>query len=212
MSAAARVLAPYRDFLGRPETDVAAGLESFAALLLKWNRVQNLVSRETESALWDRHIADSLQLLKFYNPGDTRSLDLGSGGGFPALPLAIASGPDRDFILVEPIAKKASFLRTAARELGLNVTVHTARTESLDPAALGKISVITSRALASLTTLCGLAAPFVGPGTRLLLHKGREHVEELGESDAHWRYDVLVHPSDTHPEGVLLELRNLRLP
>ena len=91
--------------------DIAADLESFAGLLAKWQRVQNLVSRETDE-LWDRHVADSLQLLKYYR-GESSVLDLGSGGGFPAIPMAIALKDQRvDFTLVESSAKKTAFLRT----------------------------------------------------------------------------------------------------
>src|SRR5699024_10514630 len=97
---------------------VEADLGAYEALLRKWNAVQNLVSRETLHELRPRHIDDSLQLLPLLRPSDRRIIDLGSGGGFPAIPLAIASrGLERRFTLVEPIAKKASFLRTVAREL-----------------------------------------------------------------------------------------------
>ena len=83
-------------------------LERYAALLRKWNAVQNLVSRETVDELWPRHIDDSLQLMKFVRATDLRVIDLGSGGGFPAIPMAIASrGTERRFTLVEPIGKKA---------------------------------------------------------------------------------------------------------
>jgi 16S rRNA (guanine527-N7)-methyltransferase len=208
---AAQVLAPYAQFLPRPLPDVAADLESFAALLLKWNRAQNLVSRETAGDLWTRHIADSLQVLRFLRQSDTLMVDLGSGGGFPAIPLAIASGTARQFVLIEPIAKKASFLRTASRELGLGLKVETRRAEEMAPGALARVDVVTSRALAPLVELCRLAAPFFGPGTRALFHKGREHVDELAESSAVWQHDVLVHASDTDSSGVLLELSNLRL-
>src|SRR5690606_26609338 len=115
MGAGHDAVAPYRQYLGRDADEVAGDLESFAALLLKWNRAQNLVSRETTDQLWSRHIVDSLQVLKLLRAGDRTLLDLGSGGGFPAIPLAIASGPGRHFVLVEPTAKKASFLRTANR-------------------------------------------------------------------------------------------------
>src|SRR5690606_31067368 len=99
-------------------------LERFAALVRKWNAVQNLVSRETIEELWPRHIDDSLQLMRYVREGDRRVVDLGSGGGFPAIPMAIASrGTGRHFTLVEPVGKKAAFLKTVARELGLPVTV-----------------------------------------------------------------------------------------
>lgn len=89
-------------------------------------------------------------------PTDLAFLDLGSGGGFPAIPLAIASREtSRKFTLVEPIAKKASFLRTVARELSLPVSVHALRAEQ--SIRRETFDVITSRALADLTALCRLS-------------------------------------------------------
>ena len=203
---------PFGLLLHRPVADVASDLESFSSLLVKWQRVQNLVSRETLGELWQRHIADSLQLLPLLRPGDRHFLDLGSGGGFPAVPLAIAlNGENWRFVLVEPNARKASFLRTVARELNLPMRVEAQRSEALDPGAVGPVDVITSRALASLVTLCGLAAPFFGPQTRAIFHKGREHVEELAESSAVWHHDVVITKSATDASGVLLELSNLSL-
>jgi 16S rRNA (guanine527-N7)-methyltransferase len=206
---AAEALAPYHDHLSRPPEEVAADLESFAALLAKWNRAQNLVSRETFGELWTRHIADSLQLLPLLQPGDRTILDLGSGGGFPAIPLAIATR--RDYILVEPVGKKASFLKAVSRDLDLGLRVEARRAETIEPAELPPVDIVTSRALAPLVELCGLAAPFFGPGTRALFHKGREHVEELAESRVVWHHDVIVSPSRTDARGVLLTLTNLSL-
>lgn len=206
------VLAPYREMLQRPAEEIAADLESFSALLRKWQGVQNLVSRETLDVFWTRHVADSLQILPLLQSTDRQVLDLGSGGGLPAIPLAIAcKGRGMAFHLVEPNGRKVSFLRTVARELGLPMTVHGVRAEALDPAQLPQIDVITSRALASLQRLCALAAPFFGPKTRAILHKGREHVDELIESGAVWHHDVLVTQSVTDAGGVLLELSNLSL-
>jgi 16S rRNA (guanine527-N7)-methyltransferase len=184
-------------------------LERFAALLRKWNTVQNLVSRETVDELWPRHIADSLQLMKFVRVTDIRILDLGSGGGFPAIPMAIASREtERRYTLVEPIAKKASFLRTAARELGLPVTVEAKRAEQID--SRETFDLVTSRALAPLPELLTLARPFAEPNGHLLLHKGRNHRQELDAAAQHFHFDVLVHPSESDPEGVILEITNLR--
>lgn len=203
----------YADALSRPAEAVAADLDSFFALLVKWQRVQNLVSRETTLADgWRRHMADSLQVLKLLTPQDNVILDLGSGGGFPAIPMAIGSkGSARRFYLVEPNGRKVSFLRTVARELGLAATVLDKRSDQIDSRETPLPDVITSRALASLPELCAMAAPFFGPRTRAIFHKGREHVEELAESGAIWHHDVVVTSSDTDPQGVLLELRNLSL-
>lgn len=196
----------YCNGLSRSPVDIAADLESFARILAKWQRVQNLVSRETDE-LWERHVADSLQLLRFWRPNDARLVDFGSGGGFPAVPLAIAlKGLGARYTLIESIARKGSFLRAVSRELGLDVTVETQRIEAVAPR---ETHVITSRALAELPQLLAWAAPWFGPGTRALFHKGREHVEELDKSRAVWQFDVIVHPSDTGGGGVILEISNL---
>lgn len=184
-------------------------LEAYAALLTKWNAVQNLVSRETIGELWPRHINDSLQLMQYLKPTDLNLLDLGSGGGFPAIPMAIASREtERRFTLVEPIAKKASFLRTVVREIGLKVTVLAQRAEEID--SRETFDVITSRALAELTIVCSRCVHFTSKSTRLLLHKGRNYRQELDAATAHFHFDVVVHISESDPEGVILEISNLR--
>ncbi|MDB5586851.1 MAG: rsmG [Devosia sp.] len=207
-----QAISAYAEYLSRPVYEVAADLESYARLLRKWQKVQNLVSRETLDAVWTRHFADSLQVLKLLRPTDRLIVDMGSGGGFPALPLAIAlKGVLVKFVLVEPNGRKVSFLRTVARELGLAVTVESRRSNELDSRETGAVDVITARALASLNELCAMARPLFGPQTRAIFHKGREHLEELAESRLVWDHDVVILPSDTDPNGVLLELSNLSL-
>ena len=202
---------PYAAHFTRPMNEVAADLESYAQLLKKWQAVQNLVSRETLDEVWTRHFADSLQVLRSLRPGDHAFLDLGSGGGLPALPLAIAlKSPNHHYTLIEPHGRKVSFLRTVARELGLVVTVEGSRSDQVDSRETPPPDVITSRALAPLPTLCGWMKPFFTPQTRAILHKGREHGEELVEAATHWDYDVVVTSSDIDPSGVLLTLSNLR--
>ncbi|MBU1305166.1 MAG: 16S rRNA (guanine(527)-N(7))-methyltransferase RsmG [Alphaproteobacteria bacterium] len=204
-------IAPYERHFVRPIADVAADLESYAALMHKWQAIQNLVSRETLNEIWTRHFADSMQVLNLLTETDKSFIDMGSGGGLPALPLAIAlKGSNRHFTLMEPNGRKVSFLRTVARELGLMVTVEGRRTDQIDSRETPPADVITSRALASLPQLCSWMRPFMTPQTRAILHKGREHVEELDETSTRWDYDVLITPSDTDRSGVLLTLKNLR--
>ncbi|WDR07385.1 16S rRNA (guanine(527)-N(7))-methyltransferase RsmG [Devosia rhodophyticola] len=205
-----RVLS-YLDRCVRPSADIIADLESYSALLQKWQRIQNLVSRETLNLIWSRHFIDSLQVLSLLKRSDRSFLDLGSGGGFPALPLAIAlKGSDARFVLVEPNGRKVSFLRTVARELGLAVQVDGRRSDQIDSRETPPINVITSRALAPLPQLNAMIAPFFGPSTRAILHKGREHVEELAEAGAQWHFNVLLTKSDTAEDSVLIELSDLR--
>ncbi len=185
-------------------------LEQYAALLTKWNAVQNLVSRETLSSdLWPRHLQDSLRPMQWVRAGDASVLDLGSGGGLPAIPMAIASrGVERRFTLLEPIAKKASFLRTVARELELPVAVHAVRAEQFD--SRETFDLITSRALAALPQLLILSGPFLASGGHMLLHKGAKYRDEIDAAAALFDFDVLVHPSESDARSVILEITNLR--
>lgn len=203
-------LAGYQQHFARPVAAVRRDLESFATLLRKWNAVQNLVSRETEAALWERHILDSLQVLPLLRPGDRSFIDIGSGGGLPAIPLAIAlKGGSAVFQLVEPVQKKVAFLRQAIRELGLAAQVHAGRSEGFDSRETG-YDVVTSRALAALPMLLGLIHPFFGPETRAILHKGRDYARELEESRLAWDFDVVLTNSATETGAVLLQISNLR--
>tara|TARA_R110002020_G_scaffold80502_5_gene200837 strand:- start:1764 stop:2411 length:648 start_codon:yes stop_codon:yes gene_type:complete len=204
------VIEPYARHFVRPLDAVGKDLESYAALLTKWQAVQNLVSRETLDSVWSRHFADSLQVLALLRDTDQTFLDIGSGGGLPALPLAIAlKGSNRHFTLVEPNGRKVSFLRTVARELDLLVTVEGQRSDRIDSRETPVPDVITCRALASLPQLCEWMMPFFGARTRAILHKGREHVEEIAETVTRWDFNVVSTPSDTDPSGVLLTLTNL---
>jgi len=210
LSANLDAIAPYAAHFGRPIEQVAKDLDSFAVLLKKWQAVQNLVSRETLGSVWQRHFADSIQLMPLLKTSDREFLDFGSGGGFPALPLAIASkGLDRHFTLIEPTARKVSFLRTVSRELDLNVAVIGLRSDQIDSRETPEPDVITSRALAAMPLLCTWIAPFFAEKTRAILHKGREYVDELAESGAEWHHDVVVNNSDTDPSGVILTVTNL---
>ena len=184
-------------------------LEHYAALLRKWNAVQNLVSRETLAEIWPRHIEDSLQLVPLLRPHDRQIIDLGSGGGFPAIPVAIASREtERRFTLVEPVAKKASFLRAVARELALPVSVESVRAEQID--SRETFDVVTSRALAALPKLLGYGVDFLRPGGHILLLKGRTFREEMALAAQLFDFDVIVHPSSTDPEAAILEISNPR--
>lgn len=197
-------------YLGGDMAGIRADLEAFAGLLARWQKVQNLVSRETLDQIWTRHMRDSLQLLAHMPPRPGGVLDLGSGGGFPALPLAIAlKNTGWEFHLVEANRRKCAFLRTVARELALKVSVHDSRIEALDPQSTGNVDIIVSRATAPLVRLLGLCLPFWSRQTRALLHKGREYGEELNEAGAVWRFDVVCLPSVTDPAGAILRIDQL---
>jgi 16S rRNA (guanine527-N7)-methyltransferase len=154
-------------------------LATFIGLLEAENRQQNLISTASLDQVWQRHIADSLQLL-LHVPRETPSpwLDLGSGAGMPGLVLAIAR-PDLTFHLVESRKKRVSWLEGVAREFGLeNCRVHGARLESVETAPM---AVICARAFAPLEKLLSLSARFSTQHTVWLLPKGRSAAQELSE-------------------------------
>jgi 16S rRNA (guanine527-N7)-methyltransferase len=180
-------------------------LRELADLLLHWNAKLNLIAAADAALVWDRHIADSLQLVTLIPPEIRRAIDLGSGGGFPGLVLAIATGIEFD--LIESDRRKASFLRTAILETAAFATVHNCRIED---ARLPPAPLITARALAPLPRLLPLAAPLLAPDGVCLFLKGVKVEEELSEATRDWKVTVDRIPSQTSPEGMVLRLSGLR--
>ena len=180
-------------------------LRRFAGLLLRWNATLNLIAARDAGGVWERHIADSLQLVPLMPAGVTRAVDLGTGGGFPGLVLAIATGVAFD--LIESDQRKAAFLRTAVLETGASATVHCCRIED---AALPPAAVVTARALAPLPRLLPLAAPLLTPDGVCLLLKGAKVEAELAAADRDWTMVVRRVPSQTSSEGVVLRVSELR--
>jgi 16S rRNA (guanine527-N7)-methyltransferase len=184
-------------------TDAAgiARLDRLAALLAEENARQNLVSDASLKAIWQRHFADSLQLLDHAPEGAAPWLDLGSGAGFPGLALA-AARPDTAFVLVESRKRRVEWLIRAKTELALpKCTVIGARLENVEsfPTAL-----ITARAFAPLDKLLNLSARFSTHATVWLLPKGRSAAQELAMQPLAVQTMFHVEQSFTDPEGGIL--------
>jgi len=179
-------------------------LERFATLLLRWNPTINLISRKDEAELWPRHIRDSLALVPLLPQDATIAADLGTGGGFPGLILAIATG--RHFHLIEADQRKSAFLREAARETAAPVTVHTTRIEQ---AKLAPVPLITARALAPIAKLLDWATPLLTPDGICILPKGRTAEEELTAAQERWHMRVERFPSPTDPAATILRLSEI---
>lgn len=145
-----------------------AALAAYARLLLKANASYNLSAARSAGDV-AAHIGDALTLLPYVREP---LLDVGSGGGFPALPLAIAAGIRAT--LVESVAKKARFLEAAVAELGLPVRVVVARAESAAhvPELREQFASATARAVGPLPTVLELTVPFLALGGRALLQRG----------------------------------------
>ena len=183
-------------------------LETYAGLVRKWQRVQNLVAPSTLDALWDRHIADSAQIAPLY-PHARTWLDLGSGAGFPGLVVAILcmERPDFRLHLVESNSRKVAFLRAVIRDTGAPAVVHDKRIEDFEWPETDPPDVISARALAPLTQLCGYAHRFMGEKTVAILHKGREYESEVKTALHEWILDLVLLDSAMDTTGKLIEIR-----
>lgn len=184
-------------------------LQDFAALVLKWTPKINLISASSKDSIWDRHIVDSVQIYR-HAPHDLRLwLDIGSGGGFPGIVAAImgkSQHPDAQFVLIESDQRKAAFLRTAIRELGLAASVLADRIEDLPPI---DADVVSARALGSLSMLLPLIAYHMRPDGTAILHKGKQVATEIAEARRDWRFDLEEAPSLTDPDGRLLLIQRI---
>ena len=210
MQAARRAPAPIQDpsasdlatrFSVSRET--AEKLLVYVGALRRWQGVRNLVGRSTLDQIWERHIADSLQLAPLAEA--TEWVDLGTGAGLPGIVLALAR-PEIHVHLVESDGRKCAFLREAARLTGANVTVWDGRIEAVLPKLAPVPQVVVSRALASLTELLSLSQSLLTGGAVGLFPKGRFYEAELTEALQSWRFGYNVLPSRTDPDGRILRI------
>jgi 16S rRNA (guanine527-N7)-methyltransferase len=185
-------------------------LKAFGELVEKWNRAINLVSKSTVEDLWSRHIIDSAQLFPLIEPGVRHWVDVGSGGGFPGIVVAVLAkglSPDLRFTLVEVDQRKAAFLREACRKLGLEAVVLSERIEDIAP--LGA-DVLSARALAPLSGLMKIADLHMAPGGTGLFLKGGQYEAEIEAARMDWTFDITAIPSVTGSESAVLQVTRIK--
>jgi 16S rRNA (guanine527-N7)-methyltransferase len=181
-----------------------ARLDRYLDLLAQANQRMNLTRIESRAAAEVQHVADALTLLPFLPPGPHRLADIGSGGGVPGIPLAIAR-PDATVMLIESTQKKAAFLKSAAAELGLeNVSVSSWRAEDVGHSnSRETFDIVTARAVGALAFLAEWSLPLVRKGGKLLAMKGPRLAEELPAAARAIRMlgggEPIVHPVTTLP-------------
>jgi 16S rRNA (guanine527-N7)-methyltransferase len=187
-------------------------LAIYERLLRQWQKAVNLVAPSTLSDVWHRHIADTAQVADLVPPSAKSLLDLGSGGGFPGLVLAIMLSERHSIrtVLVESDARKAAFLRDVARGTGTLVEILSTRIENEETQLrVGTVDVVTARALAPLSRLLTLAAPFFTAPTVGLFLKGRDVHGEITAARGVWQFDVELVPSRTDANGRVAVVRSI---
>ena len=181
-------------------------LERYVDLLKAASGTQNLISASTLDGIWERHILDSAQLVRFEPRTGASWVDIGSGAGLPGIVIAaLIAGP---VTLVEPRRLRAEFLQLAVDSLDLagRVTVRASKIERV----AGPFDVIIARAGAPLDRLLGIAHHLARKGTIWALPKGRNAKSELAEAKRSWHYDIRNEPSCTDPHAQILLLSKVR--
>lgn len=178
-------------------------------LLKKWNDKINLVSRATLADYWRRHVLDSAQLYSLAPLSAGTWADLGSGGGFPGLVIAILakdSRPNMSVSLVECDKRKAAFLRTVNRQLSLQVHIYAERIEDVEGLSS---DVVSARALSPLPTLLQYVERHLAVTGRAFLHKGTAWQGEVDEARRDWHFISRAHRSISDDAAVVLEIGEL---
>jgi 16S rRNA (guanine527-N7)-methyltransferase len=179
-------------------------LKLYVELLAKWTKRINLVAPASLADVWRRHILDSAQLKTLLPPTTETVVDLGSGAGLPGLILAILGVPYVH--LVESDTRKAAFLREAARQTGVTVTIHACRIEAA-PAV--PADAVTARALARLVFLLDHATRFLKPDGACYFLKGANLADELTEAQKTWHMKSTEYASLSDVSGIVVKLESI---
>ena len=176
--------------------------------MLAWQKHINLIAPSTIEQVWDRHVADSLQVLKFVPRQTAVCRIVGSGGGFPGIVLACVT--QATVHLYEANTKKASSLNEALRVTGARGQVPQIRLETLAKSPeIPEVDIVTARAFAPLSKLLTLAEPFLSRGVTGVFHKGLSLDAELTEATKSWKINAIRHPSEIDSQSVILEVREI---
>lgn len=173
-------------------------LETYKSLLVKWQKALNIVSRETLGTFWSRHVLDSLQVIDKIQ-GKT-VLDVGTGGGFPGMVLAICG--DFQVTCLDSDSKKMLFLEEVARLTDTKVKIMTLRVEEVSE----KFDTICARGFSSLNNLVFLVLKHANYGIFL---KGKKLKQELFEAQKYYDFKYEISDSKTDSSGKIIVIRNV---
>lgn len=192
--------------------ETLARLDTFVAMLRRWQTIKNLIAPSTLSSIWTRHILDSAQIFPLF-PDARIWVDMGSGAGFPGLVIAILAIdiPGSHVNLIESNGRKASFLREVARELALPVTVHNERIEATRKNLPETCDCVTARALAPLNELLTFQHRHLEINSPSAFLKGQDIEDELTLAAKYWNIDLELVPSITNIDGQIILIRHAAL-
>ncbi|MFU8777365.1 MAG: 16S rRNA (guanine(527)-N(7))-methyltransferase RsmG [Roseovarius sp.] len=186
--------------------ETQARLEIYADLLVKWNPHINLVSKSSLDQMWTRHFADSAQIYDLAPHPVDHWVDLGSGGGFPGLVVAILArdtGSPRRITLIESDERKTVFLRSVIRQTDVNAIVLNDRIEKIEPQ---RANVLSARALTDLSGLLAYAERHMASDGVALFPKGARWENELLVAEATWRFTYRLVKSTTEDGPVIFAI------
>ena len=180
-------------------------IERYVSEMFEFNKHTNIVGRSTLENVWERHIADSLQLSLFISQKKFKVFDLGTGGGLPGIPLSVL-GYDNIF-MVDSVGKKIDFVRGVIKLLSLSAKTQKKRIEQLN---IGKADLIVSRALAPLNKLLSYSLLHSNKNTTSLFLKGRNAYNEIEMAKKNFNFSLETFKSISSEEGCILKIKNIK--
>ncbi|MEO0342513.1 MAG: 16S rRNA (guanine(527)-N(7))-methyltransferase RsmG [Pseudomonadota bacterium] len=184
-------------------------LELFEALTCKWTNKINLVAASTLDDFWRRHVIDSAQIWPLRPSKASTWVDIGSGGGAPGIIIAAIAAelePELKVTLVESDTRKCVFLRQAAREMEISLSVENKRVEMLDGV---DANILSARALAPISDILRFSQQLTDMSTVFILPKGKTARHELDAARESWSFEHSTRNSETNPEAVIIKLWNV---
>lgn len=177
-------------------------LKKYVDFLLKYNEKINLIGKSTIDDIWNRHIIDSLQVIKLIENKNVKLADLGSGAGLPGIVLSIAG--IKEVHLFEKSPRKCEFLEQAKQFSKNQIIVHNIDINTFKD---NSFNIITSRALGSLDLLLKFSQNLKNNDTKCIFLKGKKVFEELEEAKKYWKMEYNLVDSLTSNEGKIVEVK-----
>ena len=181
-------------------------IERFVLEIFEFNQHTNIVGKSTLENIWERHIADSLQLSLFGFKKKSKIFDLGTGGGLPGIPLSIIGYSN--IFMVDSVGKKIDFVRGVIKLLSLSAKTQKKRIEKLD---IGKADLIVSRALAPLNKLLSYSLLHSNKNTTSLFLKGRNVYNEIEMAKKKFNFNFETFKSISSEDGCVLKINNIKI-